>query len=42
LNILKEFSIELGIARWNKLKFVPLRTFKEGVLPDIKAIHGLE
>ena len=39
---LEEFSIELGIARWNKLTFVPLRTFVEGVLPDIKAIHGLE
>ena len=38
---LEEFSIELGIARWNKLTFVPLRTFEEGVLPDIKAIHGL-
>ena len=39
---LEEFSIALGIARWNDLKFVPLRTFAEGVLPDVRAIHGLE
>ena len=31
-----------GLAKWNDFKFVPLRTFEEGVLPDIKAIHGLE
>ncbi len=39
---LEEFSIELGIARWNELKFVPLRTFKEGVVPAVRALHGLE
>lgn len=39
---LEEFSIELGIASWNNLKFVPLRTFEEGVVPDVRAIHGLE
>ena len=39
---LEEFCIELGIARWNVLKFVPLRTFEEGVLPVIRALHGLE
>jgi len=39
---LEEFSIELGIARWNNLKFVPLRTFEEGVIPDVVAIHNLE
>ncbi len=38
---LEEFSIELGIARWNDLKFVPLRTFKEGVVPMVRALHGL-
>ena len=38
---LEEFTIELGLAKWNEFKFVPLRTFEEGVLPDIKAIHGL-
>lgn len=38
---LEEFSIELGIARFNSLKFVPLRTFKE-VVPYIRSLHGLE
>jgi len=38
---LEEFCIELGLAGWNNLKFVPLRTFEEGVIPDIKAIHNL-
>ncbi len=37
---LEEFSIELGIARWNDLKFVPLRTF-EDVVRDVRALHGL-
>lgn len=39
---LEEFSIELGIARWNDLKFVPLRTFKEGVVDSVRVLHGLE
>ncbi len=39
---LEEFSIELGIARWNDLKFVPLRTFAEGVVPAVRVLHGLE
>ena len=38
---LEEFSIELGIARWNVLKFVPLRTFEKGVVPAVRALHGL-
>ena len=38
---LEEFAIELGIARFNFLKFVPLRTFEEGVVPYIRELHGL-
>ena len=38
---LEEFSIELGIARWNDLKFVPEKTF-EDVISDVTALHGLE
>ncbi len=38
---LEEFSIELGIARWNDLKFVPERTFAD-VISDVRALHGLE
>lgn len=37
---LEEFSIELGVARWNDLKFVPERTF-EDVITDVTAIHNL-
>ncbi len=38
---LEEFSIELGVALWNDLKFVPERTF-EDVIRDVTALHGLE
>jgi hypothetical protein len=38
---LEEFAIELGVARWNDLKFVPERTF-EDVIRDVRALHGLE
>ena len=38
---LEEFSIELGVARWNDLKFVPERTFQD-VIRDVSALHGLD
>jgi hypothetical protein len=38
---LEEFTIELGVARWNDLKFVPERTFAD-VISDVRALHGLE
>ena len=38
---LEEFTIELGVARWNNLKFVPERTFAD-VFRDVTAIHGLQ
>jgi hypothetical protein len=38
---LEEFSIELGVARWNNLKFVPERTFGD-VITDVRALHELE
>ncbi len=38
---LEEFCIELGVARWNDLKFVPERTFAD-VITDVRALHGLE
>ncbi len=38
---LEEFSIELGIARWNDLKFVPEKTL-EDVISDVRVLHGLE
>jgi len=39
---LEEFAIELGIARFNNLKIVPLKTFEEDVVPDLRKLHGLE
>ncbi|MEE8295294.1 MAG: hypothetical protein V3R64_06245, partial [Sphingomonadales bacterium] len=39
---LEEFTIELGLASWNNLKFVPERTFLEGVVDAVRVIHGLE
>ncbi len=39
---LERFFIELGIARWNNLTFVPLLTFAEGVVPMVRELHGLE
>ena len=39
---LEEFFIELGLAGWNNLKFVPERTFKEGVVDAVRVLHGLE
>ncbi len=38
---LEEFTIELGVARLNDLKFVPERTFAD-VIRDVTALHGLE
>jgi hypothetical protein len=38
---LEEFSIELGVARWNDLNFVPERTFGD-VITDVTALHDLE
>ncbi len=39
---LQRFFIELGLARWNDLKFVPLLTLAEGVVPMVRELHGLE
>ena len=38
---LEEFAIEMDVARWNDLTFVPERTFAD-VIRDVSAIHGLE
>ncbi len=39
---LERFFLELGLARWNNLTFVPLLTFAEGVVPMVRELHGLE
>jgi hypothetical protein len=37
----EEFAFEAGLASFNTLKIVPLKTLTEGVLPRVKAVHGL-
>ena len=39
---LEEFTIELGLASWNDLTFVPVRTFEEGVVETVRELHGLQ
>jgi hypothetical protein len=38
---LQAFAIELGLASWNDLTFVPLITFEDGVVPTVANLHGL-
>ena len=38
---LEGFSIELGVARWNDMTFVPEKTFAD-VVKEVIALHGLE
>ena len=37
----EEFAFEAGLASFNSLTIVPLKTLTEGVLPRVKAVHGL-
>ena len=37
----QEFVFETGLTSVNEIKIVPLITFKEGVVPLIKKVHGL-
>ena len=38
---IQQFCIDTGLASFNNLKIVPLISFKEGVIPLLKKIHGL-
>lgn len=40
-HLVEEFALETGLASFNKLTIVPLKTFAEGVVPRVKAVHGL-
>lgn len=40
-HLVQDFVYEIGLSDFNELKIVPLITFKEGVLPLVKKIHGL-
>jgi hypothetical protein len=39
---LEEFLTELGVAEWNVLKIVPLRTFAPDVVEEVKRLHNLK
>ncbi len=40
-HLVEEFALKTGLASFNNLRIVPLLTLREGVLPRIKAVHGL-
>jgi len=40
-HLVEEFALKTGLASFNNLRIVPLLTLKEGVLPRVKAVHGL-
>ena len=40
-HLIEEFALEAGLASFNKLTIVPLKTLSEGVLPLLKKVHGL-
>ena len=40
-HLIQDFVFEIGLASFNELKIVPLITFKEGVVPLVKKVHGL-
>ena len=39
---LEGFCVELGVARFNTLKIVPLVTFEDGVVPFVRRVHGMD
>ncbi len=40
-HLLEEFALSTGLASFNNLKIVPLKSLVEGVLPRLKQVHGL-
>ena len=40
-HLVEEFAFEIGLSSFNNLKIVPVKTFAEGVIPRIRAVHGL-
>ena len=40
-HMIQDFCVTTGVATFNKLKIVPLITFREGVIPGLKKIHSL-
>ncbi|MEE8256688.1 MAG: hypothetical protein V3R60_02260, partial [Acidobacteriota bacterium] len=40
-HLIEEFTLEAGLASFNKLTIVPLKSFSTDVIPLIKKVHGL-
>ena len=40
-HLIEQFWIDAGVTSFNTIKIVPLITSQEGVLEEIKEIHGL-
>ena len=40
-HLIEEFALEAGLASFNSLTIVPLKTLAEGVIPRVKRVHGL-
>ncbi len=40
-HLIEEFALEAGLASFNNLTIVPLKTLAEGVIPRVKSVHGL-
>ncbi len=40
-HLIEGFALESGLASFNNLKIVPLKTLSDGVIPLVKRVHGL-
>ena len=40
-HLIEEFALEAGLASFNSLRIVPLKTLAEGIIPRVKKVHGL-
>ena len=40
-HLIEEFALEGGVASFNKLTIVPLKSLKEHVVPLLKQMHGM-
>ncbi len=40
-HLIEEFALDAGLASFNKLTLVPLKTLTEGVITLLKKVHGL-
>ena len=40
-HLVEEFMFETGLSSSNTLRIVPITTLAEGIIPKVKAVHGL-